>query len=180
MTRTYSSGTYGGGNVVPPTPPGALRTLPDALTLAYRFLSAQPELVDLVDDRTYTVMPGDRRYPLLLLAQIGSSPVAQRPWWADRSDIQLAAYGTTDRTAHAVAEVARSLCMTRLVGTHAEGVVSWVSTLNLSAIPDDALVASTGRALPRWVTTVTLTCRPLKPSDPAPPDLQKVSLRHGS
>jgi len=140
-----------------------LRALPDALHLVYAFLAAQPELTAEVEDRVYTVMPGERRYPLLWVAQVGSSPLTSRPWWAERTDIQLAAYGTTDRVARRVCELARSLCMARIVGTHPEGVVAWVSTLNLTATPDEALMASTGRALPRWVTTVTVTCHP----DPA-------------
>lgn len=134
--------------------------LPDALHLVYSFLAAQADLALLVDNRVYTVMPNERSYPLLWVAQIGSSPVTVRPWWGEQTDIQLAAYGTTDRVARQVCECARSLCVTQLIGDHAEGVVSWVDTLNLLGQPDDALVAKTGRPLPRWVTTVTVTCHP--------------------
>jgi hypothetical protein len=149
-------------------PSEPLRTLPDAHRLVLDFLRAQPELVDLVEDRIYTVVPNERRYPLLLVQQIGSSPLALRPWWAEQTDIQLAAYGATDRHARQVCELARSLCMTRLIGSdYEQGVVSWVSTLNLVALADDVLVASTGRALPRWVTTVTVTAHP-HPAEAAP------------
>jgi hypothetical protein len=141
-------------------PRDPFRLLPDALHLVYAFLAGRSELTALVGDRIYTVMPGERRYPLLWISQVGSNPITVRPWWGERTDVQLAAYGTTDRTARTVCDTARSLCVTQLVGDHAEGVVSWVDTLNLTAQPDDALVASTGRALPRWVTTVTVTCHP--------------------
>ena len=141
-------------------PAEPLRALPDALGLVTGFLRAQPELIAEVGDRVYTVLPGDRSYPLLWVSQIGSNPLVSRPWWAELTDLQVAAYGTTDRVARRVCELARSLCMTRLVGSHPEGVVAYVTTLNLVARPDDALVAKTGRALPRWITTVTVTCHP--------------------
>ena len=137
-----------------------LRQLPDALAIVSRFLRAQPELAAEVADRVYTVLPGERAYPLLLVQQIGSNPLVDRPWWAEVSDVQLAAYGTTDRVARHVCELARSLCMVRLVGSHPLGVVAYVTTLNLVSRPDDALVAKSGRALPRWITTVTVTCHP--------------------
>jgi Protein of unknown function (DUF3168) len=145
--------------VTRPTEP--VRYLPDVLHLVYAFLAAQPDLTALVADRIYTVLPNERRYPLLWLSQVGSSPLTSRPWWGERTDLQLAAYGTTDRVARKVCECARSLCVCALIGDHAEGVVSWVDTLNLNALPDDALVASTGRAIPRWITTVTVTAHPL-------------------
>ena len=148
--------------------PVALRLLPDALHITYAFLATQPELVDLVDDRVYTVLPTkSRRFPFLWLYQVGSTLVTPRPWWAERSDIQLAAYAATDRQARQVCDTARALCMQRLVGNHPDGVVAYVTAINLSPVPDDSLVSSTGRALPRWVTTVTVTAHPL-PQPPQP------------
>jgi len=136
------------------------RLLPDVQQLVANFLRSQTEMTALVSDRVWTIIPGDRTYPFLLVTQVADAPMTTRPWWGVVADLQLQAYAVTTKPAHTVVETARSLLAQRAMTQHAEGTVSWVTFANLSFVPDAGVLTTQGRPMPRWITTASITAHP--------------------
>jgi hypothetical protein len=109
----------------------------DVERLMSTFLRAQPDMVDLVDDRVFTEMPNRATFPLLRLTLIGGNAVTSRPLYLDQSFIQLDAYGGPKVMARQIMDTARFALDTELVGAHPEGVITGVDFAGLRYLPDD-------------------------------------------
>lgn len=140
--------------------PLPLAVLPDAVQLVADFLRAQPEVAARVGARVYSILPAERTYPLVTVAQVADAPLIARPLWATAADLQLSAYDYAANAARALAELCRGVCVARLIDTHAVGTCSWVSFANLAFLPDPGVVTAQGRPISRWVTTMTVTVHP--------------------
>jgi hypothetical protein len=134
--------------------------LPDVVQMVTNFLRAQTELTQLVGSRIYSILPGDRTYPLLVVTQVADLPMMTRPWWGVQTDLQLQGYDLASNTARHVVEVTRSLLAQRSMTAHAEGSISWVTFANLAIVPDTSVLTTSGRPIPRWITTATVTAHP--------------------
>lgn len=126
--------------------------LPDIEALVSRFLREQAEIVALVTDRVYTVVPKDPVWPLLRLQRVAGGPVISRPLRLDAPTVQLDAYGGSKADAQELIETARSVIALRLEGVHDLGVVSGVSFGSMSWLPDPSY--SPARA--RYVADITV------------------------
>lgn len=134
-----------------------LTLLPDVEQLVVSFLSAQSELIELLEgNRIYTAIPNEPTFPLLLVRRVGGEPSVGRPLVIDQPLLQLDAYGGTKKKAHDLISTARAVIADRIQGVHTAGVVAWFDFGNLSWLPD----ADYTPARPRYVADVTLTVRP--------------------
>jgi hypothetical protein len=133
-----------------------LTLLPDIERLLSTFLRAQPEVQAIVDDRVYTVLPANKIFPLLRLTRVAGAPVMSRPLHLDQALVQVDAFGGSKRLAWQLAETCRAVTAQRLVGGHAEGVVTNVAFGGLSDLPDGEF----DPPKPRLLFTVTITAHP--------------------
>lgn len=128
--------------------------------LVSAFLREQPEMIDLVADRIYTVIPkpakGDPKYPLVLVTLIIDAPHTG-PLWGIGFDVQVDAFGGSKDEARRIAGTARALISDRLTGVHPEGVVNGVTNGGMLDLPDEGF----SPAKPRWLFTSTIHARPL-------------------
>jgi len=129
-----------------------LRLTPNVEALVSAFLRDQPELVDLLDDRCYTVIPKNAEYPLARVTVLLDQPAGGEPLWLVAATVQIEAFGGTKAQAHEIANTARAAISQRLTGVHAEGVVTGVSSGALLDLPDDEFEP----AKQRWLFTSTI------------------------
>jgi hypothetical protein len=131
--------------------------LPDPVQLVTAWLRVQPELAGV---RLHSIIPAERTYPLVLVAQVADTPLIQRPWWATAADLQVSAYAAQSNQARALLETVRGVTTARLIGAQTGGTVAWVAWANASFQPDGSIQNSAGRPMPRWVSTLTVTVHP--------------------
>lgn len=128
--------------------------------LVSAFLREQSEMIDLVDDRVYTVIPkptkGETKYPLVLVTLLIDAPDTG-PLWGIAFDVQIDAFGGSKDEARRIAATARALISARLAGTHPEGVVNGVQNGGMLDLPDESFAP----AKPRWLFTSTIHARPV-------------------
>jgi hypothetical protein len=116
--------------------------LPDAEQLVSRYLQTQGEMTDLISTRTYTEIPSEPDWPLLVVRRIGGAPVGNRPLYHDRALLQLDAYGGPKKLALTIAETARAILADDVfTGVHEVdgdpiGIVSGVEFGALRWLPD--------------------------------------------
>lgn len=130
--------------------------LPHIERLYSSFLRAQPEVAALVKDRVFTVLPKDKEFPLVRITRIGGAPVVRRPLHLDRALVQVDAFGGSKQLTWEIAETCRAVTALRLVGGHADGVVTDVDWGGLSDVPDPEF----DPPKPRLLFTVTITAHP--------------------
>lgn len=136
-----------------------LRTMPDAERLLSAFLRLQPEVVDLVAQRVYTVLPDTKEWPLVRLQRIGGTSEGtpnDDALLRDVPAVQVDVYGGAKALAWQVADTVRAAIQERARGAHPTG---WVERVTLGAaryVPDPTF----DPARPRVVFDVTMYLRP--------------------
>lgn len=127
--------------------------------LVSAFLRDQPEMQDLVDDRTYTVIPkptpGETLYPLCRVNLIMDEP-HPGPLWGIAYDVEVEGFGGSKADAWRITSTARALISERLTGVHPEGVVNGVTNGGMLDLPDESFTP----AKPRWLFTSTIHAHP--------------------
>lgn len=134
----------------------AIVLLPDIERLYSSFLRAQPEVEALVVDRVYTVLPAEKEWPLVRVTRVAGAPVRPRPLYLDAPLVQVEAFGGSKRLAWQIAETCRAVTAGRLVGVHADGVVTNVDWGALVDSPD----VEFDPPKPRLLFTATITVHP--------------------
>jgi hypothetical protein len=129
--------------------------LPDVERLLSSWLRTQPELVDLVGQRVYTVLPDAKTFPLVRLVRIGGADALSVPLVLDEPHVQFDVWGGPKAQALEVANTVRGLLSARLLGSHTEGVVQNVRFGGLVYLPDDDFQP----AKPRYTFDVTVRTR---------------------
>lgn len=133
-----------------------LNLTPNTEALVSAFLRDQPEIVDLVDDRVYTVIPKDATYPLARVTLLLDQPAGGEPLWLTAAQVQVEAFGGTKAQAWTLAVTARSAISERLTGTHDDGIVTGVTSGPLLDLPDEDFTP----AKTRFLFTSTLYVHP--------------------
>ena len=129
---------------------------PNMEALVSAFLRDQTEMTDLVEDRTYTVIPKDATYPLVRVTQLLDTP-AGAPLYAVAFDMYVEAFGGSKAEAWRIASTARALIDVRLLGDYPGfGVVNGSTPGSLLDQPDEDFTP----AKPRWVFYATVYGRP--------------------
>lgn len=130
---------------------------PNVEALLSTFLRDQQELIDLVDDRIYTVIPKLATYPLVRVQQIIDVP-AGSPLWAIASTLQVDAWGGSKADAFRISNTARALIDSRLSGEYdGYGVVNGTTAGSAMDLPDEDF----DPAKPRWIFSCTIYVRPI-------------------
>lgn len=133
----------------------------DIEALLSQFLRAQPEVTAIVADRVYTDLPHDRVYPLVLITRIGGAHSINRPLWLDDAMVQLDVFGGTHRQAYQLMNVTFAVIGARLIGQHAEGCVTNVTSDSIAYNPEDDFIDERGHARPRYTASVIVTTHPV-------------------
>lgn len=88
--------------------------LPDWLAAMSEWLRDQPEIVDLIDDRVYTVMPSrSKAFPLVIVTQITDPTATPFAHWAVRTLFQFDVWGGPQAVTWTIAETIRALLTQR-------------------------------------------------------------------
>ena len=90
--------------------------LPDWLAAMSEWLRDQPEVVDLVDDRVYTVMPRQKVFPLVVVTQVTDPAATTFAHWAVRALFQFDVWGGPQSATWTIAETIRALLSQRFAG----------------------------------------------------------------
>lgn len=136
--------------------PEALIIQPNMEALVSKFLRDQPEILDVVDDRTYTVLPADVTFPAIRVTQLNDNKITRQPLWVVAYNIQIECWGGSKVEAWRGATTAAAALDQRLKGLVEDAVVSGVDIGPLLDIPD----ADYEPARARWLFTSTITARP--------------------
>lgn len=142
------------------TDPTTLLGIVDVEALVSAFLRAQPEVAALCEDRVYTDMPHERRYPLVLVTRIGGNFVINRPLWLDSSTLQLDTFGGTHKQAHQLLSACLSTMAERMVTNHLQGCVTGVVVEQIAYNPEIDWMDESGHARPRFTSTVNVLTHP--------------------
>jgi len=133
----------------------------DVEALVSTFLRGQSAVTALVNDRVYTDLPHQRTYPLVLLSRIAGGFLINRPMWLEQAELQLDAFGGTHKQAWTLQATVMGLLHAQLVGEHADGVVTKVTTESVHYNPQDDFTDDRGHARPRFTVTFTVTAHPV-------------------
>lgn len=133
-----------------------VQLLPNVEALVSKFLQGAPEMIALIDDRTYTALPAAAVYPLCRVNLFGDVKITQRPLWVARAMVQIEGFGGSKAQAFSIAATAQSCIAERLEGTHAEGTVCGVEWGPMRDLPDTTFPT----AKPRFITTAYVTVHP--------------------
>lgn len=92
--------------------------LPDWLAAISEWLRDQPEIVELIDDRVYTVMPvrSAKVFPLVIVTQITDPTATPFAHWAVRTLFQFDVWGGPQSATWTIAETIRALLTQRFAG----------------------------------------------------------------
>jgi hypothetical protein len=133
-----------------------------------RWLRASPAVTALAGDRIYTEIPAEKAYPMARAFRVGGGP-DPHPYWLDRAEVQLDAWGGSKREAYTLLETAmRALtALTRPGGREALepadqalGVLARITYAGLIYLPDTDVPARSGAPRPRYLVTATATTHP--------------------
>jgi hypothetical protein len=139
--------------------------LPDVEQLLWSFLRDQPEVTALVDPtRIVSHTPDTTSGPWVRIRRIGGVPLIDRPLVLEQARVQFDVYGGTKSQAYTLAETIRQVCSDRLVGQHAEGVVTGVTYLTLIYLPDSEVETQGGGPRPRYTFDMLPITKP--PANP--------------
>lgn len=129
---------------------------PNMEALVSRFLRSQPEVADIVDDRTYTALPADADFPAIRVIQLNDTKVTRQPLWVVAYNIQIECWGGRKIEAWRGAATAMAALDQRLEGEVDDAVITGVDIGPLMDIPDDDYEP----ARPRYLFTSTITAHP--------------------
>lgn len=88
--------------------------LPDWLATMSEWLRDQPEVIDLVEDRVYTVMPSrSKEFPLVIVTQVTDPAATTFAHWAVRTLFQFDVWGGPQSATWTIAETIRALIIQR-------------------------------------------------------------------
>lgn len=130
--------------------------MPNVEALVSAFLRAQPEMIAIVDDRIYTVLPGAVTYPAVRVNQYDEGNVTSRPLWAVRASIQIEAWGGSKDQAFSILATAQACISERIEGVYSQGVVTGVEWGGRRDLPDPSF----SPAKPRWMVSAYITAHP--------------------
>lgn len=133
--------------------------MPDIEQLVVGFLLDQSELAS-VDERIYTELPKEKVFPAVRVHQFNDAQATERTLWLMRYSLQIDVWGGTKNQARDIADTIRALLDARVVGTHAEGVVSGVITRGLDTTADGTVPTKDGKARPRCRFDVDIWAHP--------------------
>lgn len=133
--------------------------MPDVEYVLYEWLSAQPEVSDLVADRIYkAALPPDVVWPAVRLTRITGDSIIPYPAVYDESRVQIDVWGEQQRQANRIAETIRSVITLRLNNyNHAEGVIKTADPQPPIYQPDVDATTSKGNPRPRYIVDVVIT-----------------------
>lgn len=106
----------------------SLTLLPDTAALTSQFLRDQSEVVALVGQRVYTVLPNTKTFPLVRVTRVGGSAGTTFAHWLDAPLFQVDVWADTAAVAFQVAETCRAALVQRFTGVHHFTGVSGVVT----------------------------------------------------
>lgn len=130
----------------------------DIEALITSFLRTQPDVVALAGDRVYTDLPHERTWPLVLVIRVGGTRLYKQ--WLEAIDVEIATYGGSHKQAYNLAQACMQCMSSSMVGAHAEGVVTKVTTESVAYEPDAESADKQGHARPRYVVGATVTAHP--------------------
>jgi hypothetical protein len=142
--------------------------LVDAEMAASRWLRADPGVTALAGDRIYTEAPADKAWPMLRVFRVGGDP-DPNPYWLDRPDLQIDAWGGSKRDAYTLLETAmRALRrLTTRAGREALepadqalGILARIAYTGLLYLPDPDVPTRAGAPRPRYLVTANATIHP--------------------
>lgn len=112
--------------------------MPDAERMLSTFLRTHADVVDLVGDHVYTVMPRQTpaKVPFVRLRLIGGPPRPGPMRWQRTSRIQIDVWATLKNQASLIAETIAAAASADMVGDHEDGVVSAVDVEEPAYNPD--------------------------------------------
>lgn len=153
----------------------SLVTFPDWLACVSEWLRDQPELDALLDGRTYTELPRDKTFPLLIVNQVNDPSVTEDVHWAVDALFQIDVWGGPKATTWTIAEMARSLLSQRfaqashdldngsivVAAVRVGGIRRITDTVVTQALESDAEVS---RARPRASFDFAAILRPGRPA----------------
>lgn len=137
--------------------------LPDAERLLSGWLRDQDEIISLVGDHVYTILPGNlpSKAPFVRITRVGSPPPHNHPLWIDHARLTIEAWGPRQQVSWQVAATVQAvMAQGDLVGRHDEGVVSGIQWGSLTDDPDPTY----DPPMPRHILDATLITHP----DPFP------------
>ncbi|MCA1569310.1 MAG: DUF3168 domain-containing protein [Chloroflexi bacterium] len=133
-----------------------LRLLPNVEALVSAFLRAHPDVVVVVGDRVYTVVPSNPTWPLVRVHQWDDQPAGQTPLHHVAAYLQLDAFGGSKAQAWRAAETCRMAMSRQLTGVYVEAVVTGCDVRGLADDPDDSYTP----AKPRFRFDAVVYCHP--------------------
>lgn len=135
--------------------------LPNVPAITTAFLRAQPEVVDIFDDRVVTALPKNPTWPLLKVEQFTDRPITVRPLWLVAASLQISSFGGPKALAHAGAETCRAALVARFSGAYnyGEGKTGVISTCRCTGLRDEPDQTYTP-ARPRWLFTAVVYAHP--------------------
>lgn len=133
------------------------RIMPDPLATLSQFLRDQPEIVQAVGDRVYSILPKEKEYPLIRVSWIGAQSrygtlTSTTPWITFSAHIQIDVWAAIHRTASALGDLVLDLIFDNLTGTR--NVVN-VGLIDAHLDLDDGLTPR----MSRFTASVMLTVR---------------------
>ena len=143
----------------------SLLLIPDAARLVSAFLRDQPEVAELVDDRVYTVLPANVKFPAVRIVQWTERPVIERPLWLVTPGHQVDCWAPAKYVASTVARTLRAVLAERLVAAHGD-TVSGVGFGSMADTPD----TSYEPALARYRFDLFVTVHPSRGAEAPPPE----------
>lgn len=133
---------------------------PDAEQLVSGFLRADADVVALLGDHVYTVLPVHEKLklPFARITLVGgpATPIL-RPRWLVACRLQFDVWAQPKKAARTAAETIAAVLAGRLVGAHDLGAVTAVDVDQPSYLPDSDL---SDPATPRYMLQAVVTVHP--------------------
>lgn len=130
----------------------------DIEALLATFLRGQSDITDVTEDRVYTDLPHERKYPLILITRTGGGYIYAHH--LDAAEVNLDVYGGTHKLAQSLAGTCMSIMAAGLVGAHPEGVVTRIQANGIAYNPEPDSTDLQGHARPRYTVSATVTVHP--------------------
>lgn len=134
-----------------------LYLLPNVESMVTLYLQTQPDMVALIDARSYTELPKNVEFPAIRVTQYNDLKRTVRPLWVVTAFLQVDAFGGTKSQAWRLAATAQAAIAAMEGNTYPGGVVSAVNMGGMSDQPDTDYEP----AKPRFRIDVSITVHPL-------------------
>lgn len=147
-----------------------LQLLPDTARAISYLLRQEDEVVALVVDRVWTIIPGGAdpdtspTFPLVRVTRLGGRTTTDPAYWAEESLLTVEAWASTRLVAWAVAETCRAVIVQRFIGAQVvDGDDLVIARINPGGIREGSAAGNPPAGQHRASFDVVVVAHPARP-----------------